>query len=47
LDALPDSEKESVSKEIDLIMTDAERNNQKVGVDFYRTVDLLLSGRLG
>lgn len=47
IDGLPDGEKESVSKEIDLIITEAERTNQKIGVDFYRTVDLLLSGKIG
>lgn len=48
LDALPNtSERESVSREVELVILQAERDNQKIGVDFYKTVDLLLSGAIG
>lgn len=48
IDALPNaSEREAVSKEIELVILQAERDNQKIGVDFYKTVDLLLSGAIG
>ncbi len=47
IDALKNSaEREAVSKEIELVILQAERDNQKIGVDFYKTVDLLLSGAI-